>query len=112
MNFLFLKLATTNTFNLKTGANCRVGDHSTSDDSSAYRSVDEIDYWTSNDSPTSKLRIYMESSGLWNENMEKEWLKQAREDVLKAFNAGEKKLKPKWVEMFEDVYKNRSPHIK
>lgn len=54
----------------------------------------------------------MESLGLWDENQEKEWLKQSKSSVLQAFNAGEKKLKPKWVEMFDDVYKNRPPHIK
>ncbi|CAH0552704.1 unnamed protein product [Brassicogethes aeneus] len=90
----------------------RVGDHSTSDDSSAYRSPEEVQSWATNDYPTNKLRYYMEKKGLWDENKEKELLDQARKNVLKAFNAGEKKLKPQWTEMFEDVYKFMPKHIR
>lgn len=90
----------------------RVGDHSTSDDSSAYRFPAEVSEWTTNDYPTKKFRYYLEAKGLWNEDNEKTLLEQARKDVLTAFNAGEKKLKPKWTEMYEDVYKFIPPHIK
>lgn len=90
----------------------RVGDHSTSDDSSAYRSPTEVLEWSTNDYPTKKFRYYLESKGLWNEDKEKHLLEQTRNDVLIAFNAGEKKPKPKWTEMYEDVYKFLPPHIK
>jgi len=90
----------------------RVGDHSTSDDSSAYRPPTEVAEWATNDYPTKKFRYYLEAKGLWNEEKEKNLLEKARKDVLTAFNAGEKKLKPKWSEMYEDVYKFMPPHIK
>ncbi|XP_076250659.1 branched chain keto acid dehydrogenase E1 subunit alpha isoform X2 [Rhynchophorus ferrugineus] len=89
----------------------RVGDHSTSDDSSAYRSPEEVLEWT-NDYPTKKFRFYLETKGLWNEQKEKELLTVSRKEVLTAFNAGEKKLKPKWSELYTDVYKFLPPHIK
>lgn len=53
----------------------------------------------------------MVSEGIWNQQKEDSWLKQARNDVLKAFNAGEKKMKPNWKEMFTDVYKYIPPHL-
>lgn len=43
----------------------RVGHHSTSDDSSAYRSVEEIAKWTKDDSPISKFKLYLEQKGIY-----------------------------------------------
>uniref|UniRef100_A0ACB8FTY4 Uncharacterized protein n=1 Tax=Sphaerodactylus townsendi TaxID=933632 RepID=A0ACB8FTY4_9SAUR len=43
----------------------RIGHHSTSDDSSAYRSVDEVNYWDKQDHPISRLRHYMVGRGWW-----------------------------------------------
>lgn len=37
----------------------RIGHHSTSDDSSAYRSTDEINYWARTDDPISRFRRYL-----------------------------------------------------
>ncbi|KAJ8961604.1 hypothetical protein NQ314_005921 [Rhamnusium bicolor] len=92
----------------------RVGDHSTSDDSSAYRSPEEVTLWATNDYPTNKLRYYMETRGLWSKEEEEKWAQQARKDVLTAFNAGEKKLKPKWTEMFDEVRQQQEmvEHVK
>ncbi|KAJ8957591.1 hypothetical protein NQ317_010770 [Molorchus minor] len=71
----------------------------------------EIKQWTTNDYPVMKLRYYIEKRGLWDEDKEKEWMKKSRNDILNAFNAGEKKLKPKWTEMFNDVYKDIPSNI-
>ena len=43
----------------------RIGHHSTSDDSTAYRSVDEVRYWDERDHPISRLRHYMNAKGWW-----------------------------------------------
>ncbi|XP_027563406.1 2-oxoisovalerate dehydrogenase subunit alpha, mitochondrial, partial [Neopelma chrysocephalum] len=51
----------------------RIGHHSTSDDSSAYRSVDEVNYWDKQDHPISRLRHYMTHRGWWDEQQEKGW---------------------------------------
>ncbi|XP_060524103.1 2-oxoisovalerate dehydrogenase subunit alpha, mitochondrial isoform X2 [Cylas formicarius] len=90
----------------------RVGDHSTSDDSSAYRSPTEVSQWATNDYPTKKLRYYLETKNLWNDEQEKALIEESRKNVLTAFNAGEKKLKPRWTEMYEGVYKFMPQHIK
>ena len=59
----------------------RVGHHSTSDDSSAYRSIDEPQYWDKQDTPIARLRYYMISKGWWNEDMEKDWKKESKKRV-------------------------------
>ncbi len=59
----------------------RLGHHSTSDDSSAYRSVDEVSYWDSEDHPISRLRFYMNSRGWWTEDDEKSWMMESRKQV-------------------------------
>lgn len=59
----------------------RIGHHSTSDDSSAYRSVDEVNYWDKQDHPISRLRHYMQNHGWWDDEQEKAWRKQSRKKV-------------------------------
>jgi len=89
----------------------RIGHHSTSDDSSAYRSVDEVRYWDQKDHPITRFARYLISKGLWDEAKEKEWKETARKEVMSAFSAAEKKLKPKISEMFTDVYQEIPPHL-
>lgn len=48
----------------------RIGHHSTSDDSSAYRSVDEVRYWDQKDHPITKFASYLIKKGLWDETKE------------------------------------------
>lgn len=52
-------------FHLFIPAISRIGHHSTSDDSTAYRSVDEVRYWDERDHPISRLRHYLLSKGWW-----------------------------------------------
>jgi len=89
----------------------RIGHHSTSDDSSAYRSVDEVRYWDQKDHPITRFARYLMARGLWDEAKEKEWKETSRKEVMSAFSAAEKKLKPKVSEMFTDVYHDIPPHL-
>jgi len=82
----------------------RIGHHSTSDDSSAYRSVDEVRYWDQKDHPITRFYHYLVSKGAWSETQEKEWKNESKKRVLEAFARAEKKLKPNWKEMFTEVY--------
>jgi len=82
----------------------RIGHHSTSDDSSAYRSVDEVKAWNERDHPITRFRNYIYKQGHWTEAEDKEWKDDARKQVLTAFAAAEKKQKPDWREMFTEVY--------
>ncbi|KAL5439967.1 hypothetical protein PMIN07_005882 [Paraphaeosphaeria minitans] len=82
----------------------RVGHHSTSDDSYAYRQKVEVEDWKRRDNPITRLRKWLESRDLWNEDNERETRSQLRKDVLAAFDRGEKKKKPKIRHAFDDVW--------
>merc|ERR1712183_1165764 len=82
----------------------RIGHHSTSDDSSAYRSVDEVRYWDQKDHPITRFALYLTHKGLLSEQQEKEWKNESKKQVLQAFARAEKKLKPNWKEVFTEVY--------
>jgi len=89
----------------------RVGHHSTSDDSTAYRPAEEIEVWNSVEHPISKLKRYMVHKGWFDETEETEFIKDVRKKVLKQISVSEKKLKPNWREMFEDVYAEMPDHL-
>jgi 2-oxoisovalerate dehydrogenase E1 component alpha subunit len=82
----------------------RVGHHSTSDDSSAYRSKTEVSSWQSKDSPSTRFRKYLESKGWWSPEEESEFKKRTRQEILRAFSQAEKVKKPGVRELFTDVY--------
>ncbi|KAL3278443.1 hypothetical protein HHI36_013764 [Cryptolaemus montrouzieri] len=89
----------------------RIGHHSTSDDSTAYRSADEIKSW-STVNPISKLRTFLEQNNLWNQEKEQKMVEETKKEILKAFYAAEAKLKPNWTEMFGGVYADVPEHLK
>lgn len=82
----------------------RIGHHSTSDDSSAYRSVDEVRSWDQKDHPISRLRKYLERKDWWSESAEQAWKDEAKKKVMAAFIKAEKLPKPGYMEMFGDVF--------
>ena len=44
----------------------RLGHHSTSDDSTAYRSIDEMNSWEKDDNPIARFKEYVMKKGWWN----------------------------------------------
>lgn len=90
----------------------RVGHHSTSDDSTAYRSADEIEIWQTNEHPIEKLCNYMKAKGWWNDEDESNYVKDIRKQVLAQISNSEKKPKADWREMFNDVYETMPQHLK
>ena len=58
-----------------------MGHHSTSDDSSVYRSRDEVENRREFDNPIIRLRKYMYNNGIWNEATDKQWMAAARQEV-------------------------------
>ncbi|XP_061222852.1 2-oxoisovalerate dehydrogenase subunit alpha, mitochondrial-like [Neopsephotus bourkii] len=89
----------------------RIGHHSTSDDSSAYRSVDEVNYWDKQDHPISRLRHFLLRKGWWDEEQEKSWRKSSRKMVLESFTAAERLPKPAPQLLFSDVYRELPLHL-
>ncbi|TKR64736.1 hypothetical protein L596_025225 [Steinernema carpocapsae] len=89
----------------------RVGHHSTSDDSMAYRKKEEVDTWTQKDNAIKRFRQYLERKGWWAPEQEKKWAQECRKMVLKAFNEAEKVQKRHPHEMFEGVYAELPKHL-
>jgi 2-oxoisovalerate dehydrogenase E1 component alpha subunit len=82
----------------------RVGHHSTSDDSFAYRQRVEVEDWKRRDNPITRLRKWLEGRGLWDDSKEKELRSSQRKEVLVAFEKAEKLKKPALKYAFEDVW--------
>lgn len=82
----------------------RLGHHSTSDDSSAYRPTEELEVWNTVENPMNKFKNYLIRKGWFNEDAENEFVKKLRKQIMAQNQVSEKKLKPDWREMFVDVY--------
>jgi len=83
----------------------RIGHHSTSDDSTAYRSIEEIESWREKRHPITRFRKYLEDRDMWSQDREDELREQSRKDVLRAMTTAEQKEKPEALaNLFDDVY--------
>ncbi|RMZ74564.1 2-oxoisovalerate dehydrogenase alpha subunit [Pyrenophora seminiperda CCB06] len=84
----------------------RVGHHSTSDDSFAYRQRVEVEDWKRRDNPLTRLRKWLQDKQLWDEDREKELRGTTRKEVLRAFEEAEKEKKPSIKNAFEGVWED------
>lgn len=82
----------------------RVGHHSTSDDSTKYRPVDEIEHWRSARDPVSRYRKWIERNEWWCDDAESELRSSVRKELLQAIQVAEREQKPALEELFSDVY--------
>ena len=89
----------------------RLGHHSTSDDSTRYRTATEIDEWRQKHHPITRLRNFLTKQKWWTEEEEKSLLKETRKEVLDALKRAENEKKPSINELFEDVYDKLTPHL-
>jgi 2-oxoisovalerate dehydrogenase E1 component alpha subunit len=89
----------------------RAGHHSTSDDSTRYRSTEEIHYWQENDNPITRFRLYLESRGLWDSTQEANAWKESRKEILRCMRTAEQTKKPAASQLFTDVYAEMPPHL-
>ena len=89
----------------------RESHHSTSDDSTRYRSVDEIEAWRKKSNPVLRLRAFLEARGWWSEAQEKELVAAEKRAVLDTVAKVEAKPRFPLTGLFEDVYKEKPPHL-
>ncbi|KAL0709266.1 hypothetical protein Bca4012_016244 [Brassica carinata] len=82
----------------------RVGHHSTSDDSTRYRSADEIEWWNKARNPLSRFKTWVESNGWWSDKAESDLRSRIKKEMLEAIRVAEKTEKPNLNHMFSDVY--------
>ncbi|KAI9113215.1 hypothetical protein K1719_015740 [Acacia pycnantha] len=86
----------------------RAGHHSTSDDSTRYRSIDEIEYWKKARNPVNRFRRWVESNGWWGDEDELKLRQSVKKELLQAIQVAEKTKKPALEELFNDVYDQKS----
>ncbi|TBU23253.1 branched-chain alpha-keto acid dehydrogenase E1-alpha subunit [Dichomitus squalens] len=87
----------------------RVGHHSTSDDSFAYRPRKEVEDRKRLDNPIVRFRLFLESRGWWSKEEETALVKRLRDEVNAAYKRAEKLPKPPVEEMFSEVYGGEMP---
>jgi 2-oxoisovalerate dehydrogenase E1 component alpha subunit len=89
----------------------RRGHHSTSDDSTRYRSAAEIKFWGEYMNPITRLRKFMLHKGWWDAQSEVAMKDAERIAVLRALDIAEKRPKPHLRALFEDVYAELPPNL-
>jgi 2-oxoisovalerate dehydrogenase E1 component alpha subunit len=84
----------------------RISHHSTSDDSTAYRSAEEVAAWRDSAKRNSifRLKQWLEHEGLWDEERDKALRAQLRKEVVSQLGMAEKEKKPELISIFTDVY--------
>ena len=85
----------------------RGGHHSTSDDSSRYRSAEEIEFFMQHADPVARLRTYLAVDM----QAERQAREHDRERVLEALARAEAKPREPPLDMFIDVYAQLPPHL-
>lgn len=82
----------------------RVSHHSTSDDSTKYRCVKEIEQWKTEKSPITRFRKWIQRNGWWDDQNETQLRGNIRKQVVEAIQAAEKVEKAPLTDLFCDVY--------
>ena len=87
----------------------RIGHHSTSDDSFAYRGRQEVENKKKIDNPIVRFRLYMESKGWWNGEEEEALKTRLKKDALTALKRAESLKRSDLRDLFTDVYGGEEP---
>ncbi|XP_038885350.1 2-oxoisovalerate dehydrogenase subunit alpha 1, mitochondrial [Benincasa hispida] len=82
----------------------RVGHHSTSDDSSKYRAIDEIQYWKMERNPVDRFAKWLSNNVWLNQEDDSNHKTTVKKQLLQAIQNAEKTEKPPLSELFNDVY--------
>ncbi|QPC60736.1 hypothetical protein HYE67_002967 [Fusarium culmorum] len=82
----------------------RLSHHSTSDDSAAYRSSDEMTSWRTQYNPIDRLRNWLIHQEVWDDKTDQLTRRETRNKIIKALGEAEKTKKPALKEIFTDVY--------
>jgi pyruvate dehydrogenase E1 component alpha subunit len=89
----------------------RLGDHTTADDASRYRSREQVEHWKAKD-PIERLRKYMEKIGLWSRSYDQALRSQTKEQVESAVHEEENFPPPDPVDMFRFTYQELPMELK
>lgn len=90
----------------------RLGAHSTQGDNpKLYRTQEDIDEWTQKE-PLIRMRAFLEEKGLWNEDIEEEWVEKCTEEINKGIKEAEAAPKQKVSDFLKNVFENPGQNIK
>ncbi len=89
----------------------RFGPHTTADDPTKYRTEEEIEPWKPLD-PLVRLRLYLRSKGLWDEEIEKGLTEDAQREIEQAVNEAESVPTPGIDEIFQSVFEEMTPPLR
>ena len=93
---------------------CTITQNSTSDDSSQYRSIDEVEQYAQNSDPLDRLKNFLKLHG-YDETTDikiQSILQEEKEAVIDAMRKAEQKPKPPIEDLFTDVYNEMPPSLK
>ena len=88
----------------------RLGAHSTSDDPSGYRSLDEEATWRQKD-PIHRMKNWLVKQQWWDEGKDQELHRKYKEEIMAGLKLAEKRPKPVLRELVNDVYKITPDHL-
>ena len=88
----------------------RLGDHTTADDASRYRTEEELEEWEGRD-PILRLRRYLVEQGLWDDDQETVLLEEAASWVDGQVKALEEMEPQAPEEIFTSMYAALPPHV-
>jgi pyruvate dehydrogenase E1 component alpha subunit len=89
----------------------RMGNHTTSDDASRYRTDEEVKEWAGRD-PIERFKTYLQTRGLWDDAFETQVQKDAEEMINTAVQKAESTAPPSVEDLFIYNYKEMSPDLK
>jgi pyruvate dehydrogenase E1 component alpha subunit len=88
----------------------RMGNHTTSDDATRYRSEDEVGEWAKRD-PLERFKLYLKAKNLWDDSFESRVQKAADELINKAVAEAEDTPPPRPEDLFIHTYKEMPPKL-
>ena len=89
----------------------RLGDHTTADEASRYRSNDEVEQWREKD-PIVRLRRYLEREGVWDDEQQAMLEEQVLARVDSDVQAFEQMEPADPTEMFTSMYAEMPSHVR
>lgn len=87
----------------------RIGHHSTSDDSSVYRSLNEVQTWKEKEHPLNRIKLLLAEANMIDEEYEKKYKDNIRKELIDIIFKNEQIKKLPIREMFTDVYDDVPP---
>lgn len=89
----------------------RIGDHTTADDATRYRSEEEVASWQARD-PIARLRRYLDARGLWDDARETQLAEQVHAWVDEQVRALEAMPPQAPEDLFTHMYGETPPHLR